>query len=202
MTTGEFEKTNWSWQLSQFQQQIGEWIEFQISRFESNLPKWSLPGWSINAPWLLELIKALVWLSVGLFLIWLSWQLWRLFKPYLYSFVSQVGSARRVTTTQTNELPVDTWLQRSQTYFKQGNYREACRCLYLAMLQRLHEAGIVTHQLSRTDGEYLQIIQQMPQSQAYQTLITTHEQLCFGSAEILPETFEQCRQAYQEISGQ
>ncbi|MEH2136143.1 hypothetical protein [Nostoc sp.] len=36
--------------------------------------------------------------------------------------------------------------------------------------------------------------------QPYETLITTREQLCFGNAEILADNYEQCQQAYEEIS--
>ncbi len=136
---------------------------------------------------------------MGLLLIWLCWQLWRLLQPYLYSYVSQTGSTG--ITTQASELSVAAWLKRSQTYFSQGNHRKAYRCLYMATLQRLHESAIAPHQPSRTDGEYLQLVQQLPQFQSYQTLIATHEQLCFGNAEIVPETFSQCQQAYQEIAG-
>lgn len=203
MATGSFEKTSWGWQLSQFQQQVGEWVELQFSRFESALPEWSWPSWLINAPWIVELLKVLVWLVLGLFLIWLGWQMWRLLEPYLYSLISRTGNSNvLVATKRGSELSVAAWLQRSQECFSKGNYREACRCLYLAMLQRLNETGIAPHQPSRTDGEYLQLVQQLPQSQSYQTLITTHEQLCFGSSEILPETFDQCRQAYREIEGE
>ncbi|MFM5979866.1 MAG: DUF4129 domain-containing protein, partial [Sphaerospermopsis kisseleviana] len=35
--------------------------------------------------------------------------------------------------------------------------------------------------------------------QPYETLITTHEQLCFGNNEILAENYQQCHQAYQEL---
>jgi hypothetical protein len=70
----------------------------------------------------------------------------------------------------------------------------------MATLQRLHDSAIAPHQPSRTDGEYLQLVQQLPQSQSYQALIATHEQLCFN-AEIVPENFSQCQQAYQEIAG-
>ena len=202
MPIGSFEKTNWDWQLSQFQKQVGEWVELQFSRFESALPKSSWPRWLINAPWLRELLKAAVWLLLGLFLTWLGWQLWRLLKPYLYSLSSLSGAAGASATTRVNELSAQAWLQRSQECFRQGNYREACRCLYLAMLQRLNDTGIAPHQPSRTDGEYRQLVQQLPQSQSYQTLITTHEQLCFGNAEMKPETFDQCRQAYREIEGE
>ncbi len=157
------------------------------------MSKWSLPRWSE------DLIKAIAWLLVRLSLVWLCWQLWRLLQPYLYSFVSQTGSTG--ITTQASEPSVAAWLKRSQTYFSQGNHREACRCLYMATLQRLHDSAIAPHQPSRTNGEYLQLVQQLPQSQSYQALIATHEQLCFSNAEIVPEDFSQCQQAYQEIAG-
>ncbi|UUO18088.1 hypothetical protein [Dolichospermum heterosporum] len=35
MTTDAFEQTNWVWQFSLFQQQVGEWVEYQFSRFET-----------------------------------------------------------------------------------------------------------------------------------------------------------------------
>ena len=198
MTTGEFEKTNWGWQWSQLQQQVGEWLEFQLLRFDSSLPKvpeWSFPKWAV------ELMKVFALLLLGLLLVWQCLQLWRVLKPYLYSYLSPAGSASRVPTWE-NQLTVETWLQRSQAYFSQGNYREACRCLYMASLQQLHNRAIAPYQPSRTDGEYLQLVNQLPQSQSYQTLIMTHEQLCFGNVEILPETFAQCQQAYREIARQ
>ena len=196
MTTGEFEKTSWSWQIAQFQKQVGEWIELQFSRFDSSMP--NLPEWSLSK-WATDLIKAIAVLLVGLLLIWLCLQLWKQLEPYVYSFISPERNAASSVTTQTNQLSVEAWLKRSQAYLNQGNYREACRCLYMVILQRLHDNAIAPHQPSRTDREYLQLIQQLPQSRSYQTLIATHEQLYFGNAEILPETFEQCQQAYREI---
>lgn len=197
MTSGEFEKNSFGWQLSQLQQQASEWIELQLSRFGSNFPSLppGLPGWGVN------LFKAIAWLLLGLVLFWLVWQLWQVLKPYIYSFISPTTSKTRVTN-QPTELTAQAWFARSQSYFNQGNYREACRCLYMAMLQRLHETRIAPHQIGRTDGEYLQLVNYLPDSQSYQTLITTHEQLCFGNAEILPETFEQCQQAYRQIEGE
>lgn len=191
LLAADFEKTSWIWQLSVFQQQVEEWLELQFSQSQLSLPNWFLPQWLIN------IIKGLAWLLLGLFVVWLGWRLWQILEPYLYSFVAQTGASNLV---KKQALSVDRWLERSQAYFSKGNYREACRCLYLAMLQHLHDTGIAPDQSSRTDGEYLQLVQQLPQSQSYQTLITTHEQLCFGNAEIVPETFERCRQAYREIA--
>jgi len=200
MPTSDFQKTSWGWQFDQFQQQVGEWVELQLSRLKPSVPKGFLPD--IDAPWLGELLKAVAWLLLSLVIIWLSWQLWRQFNPVVYSWLSQTEKASITATTSLNELTVTEWLQRSQSYFRQGNYREACRCLYLGMLQRLNDTGIALNDPSRTDGEYLQLLQQLPRSQPYQTLITTHEQLYFGASEILPETFDRCRQAYREISGE
>jgi hypothetical protein len=65
--------------------------------------------------------------------------------------------------------------------------------------ERLDDAGTVVYQPSRTDGEYLQLIQQLPQPVPYETLIRIHEQLYFGNTEADASTFEQCQQAYQKI---
>ncbi|MFQ4141855.1 DUF4129 domain-containing protein [Chlorogloeopsis sp. ULAP02] len=201
MTTDAFEKTSWGWQVSQFQQQVGEWLEFHLSGFNQTLPE--LPaGWSIDS-WVISLLKFLFWLLVGLFLAWVVWRLWREFSPYLYSKLAAMGNFTGSAPKDTNnELSVAKFLRRSQELHRQGNYRDACRYLYFAMLQQLHEKGVLSHKASRTDGEYLQLLRlSSTQMQPYETLITTHEQLCFGDAEIQSENYEQCRQAYGEIAN-
>lgn len=200
MTTDAFEKTSWGWQISQFQQQVGEWLEYQFSRFDSSLPE--LPfGWSIDS-WFISLLKFLFWLLLGLCLAWVIWRLWREFSPYLYSRLAAGSNVTRSDAkVRDSELSVAKLLTRSQEFYRQGNYREACRWVYLAMLQQLHEKKILPHKASRTDGEYLQLLRlSRPQMQPYETLITTHEQLCFDDADICSENYEQCQQAYREIS--
>ena len=201
MPTNSFEKTSWDWQLSQLQQQVGEWIEYEFSRFKSALPPWT-QGWSIS-PWLANVINFLFWVVLGAFLVWLVWILWREFRPYIYSWLSARGNDRaNRSTIISDEFSVGLLLERSQQFYRQGNYPEACRCLYLAMLQHLHDRSVIRHQPSRTDGEYLQLLRSsVTPIQPYETLITTHEQLCFGNAEILPENYEHCQQAYREIAG-
>ncbi|BAZ28429.1 hypothetical protein NIES4074_08620 [Cylindrospermum sp. NIES-4074] len=198
MSTDAFEKTNWGWQFSQFQQQVGEWVEYQFSRFQKALPE--LPEWSIN-PWLGEFLKILFWLVLGLLVTWIVWRLWQEFSPFVYSWLAGV---RNPTDTgaknPSRELSINLLLTQAQEFSRQGNYREACRCVYLALLQQLHEKAIALQQPSRTDGEYLQLLGlTVTPMQPYETLITTHEKLCFGNTEILPENYQQCRQAYQEL---
>lgn len=201
MNTESFAKTSWDWQLSQFQQQIGEWLEYEFYRFDSVLPKIS-PDWKLS-PWLANLLSFLFWSIVVLFVAVVIWRLWREFRPYIYAWLANNSDAGRANSKISHEnLSVRVLLERSQQLYRQGNYREACRCLYLAILQHLHDTKILLHQPSRTDAEYLQLLRLGNQTplQPYETLITTHEQLCFGNAQISPENYQQCRQAYREIT--
>lgn len=202
MTTEAFEKTSWGWQFSQFKQQVGEWIEYQFSQWQLALPELP-PEWSLS-PWLSQILYILFWVAVGLFLAWVVWRLWQEFSPHLYAWLSEnLDNIATGAKIPLKDSSIALLLTRSQEFYRQGNYREACRCLYLAILQRLHDTGVLTHKPSRTDSEYLQLLRlSVTPIQPYETLITTHEQLCFDDAEILLENYEQCQQAYREIFNQ
>ena len=201
MPAGSFEKNNWGWQLSQLQQRFGEWWELQTTRFSPDIPNMSVPSW-LKSPLLWLIVKAAFWVLLAFLLCWAAVQVMRSLSPYFYSLRNQLNqSADKATKTSASESSVAGWLQRSQKFQQQGNYREACLCLYMAMLQRLNDTGVAPHQLSRTDGEYLQLIQLLPQPQPYQTLLMTHQELCFSHTEASPSVFEQCQQAYREIEA-
>lgn len=194
MSTDNFEKGGWDWQFSQFQQQVGEWIEYQLYPSEQAL----LTG--KFALWVGSLLNFLSWLLLGLLAMVVIWRLWRKSSPNLYSWLNISNSVRNRVKILSSDVSMANWLERSQALYLQGNYREACRCLYLAILQHLHDNKIIAHKPSRTDHEYLQLLRSaVTPIQPYETLITTHERLCFGNAEILPENYQQCWQAYQEI---
>ena len=200
--TSEFEDTNLGWQMQQFQQQVGEWLELQLSQTNNSLPELSLPSWLKNLLLPSWLPRLAFWVMLGLILIGVSWRLLRLWKQYGRFFPSLLGnSAPGGAMATATGLKVSAWLRRSQEFYRQGNYREACRSLYMAMLQQLNDSGIAPHQPSRTDGEYQQLTQQLAQNQSYQVLLNTHEQICFSNAEISPAVVEQCQQAYQQIEG-
>ena len=201
MPTGSFEKTSFGWQLSQLQQRVGEWWELQTSRFAPNLPDVSVPSWlDSRVVWIIA--KAAFWVILALLLSWAALQIMRLLSPYFYTLTNQLSQpADRATKTSDSELSVAGWLQRSQKFQQQGNYREACLCLYMGMLQRLNDTGLVPHQSSRTDGEYLQLIQQLPKPTPYQTLLVNHQELCFSNTEASRSVFDQCQEAYREIDA-
>ncbi len=198
MSIEAFEKTNWGWQLMMFQKQVGEWVEYQFSRLQGKLP--GLPtGWSIS-PWVVELLKILFWVVLCLCLAGIGWRLWQQYSPYLYSWWQGLSKSDPTAKPSVDQLSISLLLNQAQDYSRRRNYREACRCLYLAMLQQLHEQAIALQQPSRTGREYLQLLSLSTNAiQPYETLITTHEQLCFSDIEILSENYQQCHQAYREI---
>jgi hypothetical protein len=192
---GTFEKTSFHWQIRQLQQQFGEWLQ-RLLMNDSNTPNdnWQLPGW---------VIESLFWLIVAGLVGFLGWQLYRLLGPYLAASWRSRQRARSSQTVSTLEtLPVAAWLQRSRHAQQQGDYREACRALYMAMLQRLNDQNLITQQPSRTDGEYatlLHTLSTLDRPQPYHLLLRTHESLCFSEAAISAEICDRCWQAYREI---
>jgi Domain of unknown function (DUF4129) len=196
MSESSFEKTNFSWQLGQWQQQVQEWWELKTTQIEP--PNLKLPSW-LDSPIWWAIAQAIFWVIVTLLAVWASWQIWQLLRFYIHNFKKRNKTTDGSAQTTIKDVSVAQWLLRSQKLQQQGKYRQACRCLYMALLQRLNDAGIALHQPSRTDGEYLQLIQELPQPVPYETLITIHQQLYFGNAEASASTFEQCQQAYQQI---
>jgi Domain of unknown function (DUF4129) len=197
MPESSFDKTNFSWQLGQLQQRIQEWWELKTPQ---NTPNFKLPSWFDSPIWW-AIAKTAFWLILAFLAVWATWQIWQLLRFYIHNFKkrNQATDARSANKTS-QDLSVAEWLLRSQKLQQKGKYRQACRCLYMAVLQRLNDAGTVIHQPSRTDGEYLQLIQQeLPQPGPYETVIAIHEQLYFGNAAASQSTFEQCQQAYQQI---
>ncbi|NEO63809.1 MAG: hypothetical protein F6J98_26630, partial [Moorea sp. SIO4G2] len=141
MSTGSFEKNSLDWQLQLLQRQFGEWWELTMSQVSLEQPQGSLPSWLLS-PILGQVIRITFWLLVVIILSWLGVRLLRGLHPYIISYYQQLTqAANRVTKRPVPELSVVNWWERSQNYQQQGNYTEACRCLYMGMLQQLHDTG-------------------------------------------------------------
>ncbi len=195
MSESSFEKTNFGWQLAQSQQRFLEWWELKTAQ---TMPNVELPSW-FDSPILRAIARATFWVILALLAVWATWQIWQLLRFYVHNFQKRARQTDISPKQTIEDSSVAEWFLRSQKLQQQGKYRQACRCLYMATLQRLNDAGIVVYQASRTDGEYLQLIQKLPQPAPYETTIAIHQQLYFGNAEASQSTFEQCQQAYQQI---
>ncbi|MGC8711371.1 MAG: DUF4129 domain-containing protein [Leptodesmis sp.] len=191
--SGTFQTNSIDWQIHLLQMRIAEWLDRLLPTSNRGpSPGWSLPEW---------FFRSAFWIMAALLTVWIGWQLYILLRPYLapywFSRSSPLNPSESSITVES--LSVSQWLGRSRTFAQQGNYREACKALYLATLQKLDDQGLIPAQFSRTDGEYWQLLQTLPNSRPYRILFQTHERLCFGDREISQQIFQECEQAYREI---
>lgn len=196
MSSGSFQKTSLDWQLRLLQQRVGEWLERVFARndrpSQSAPQPWTLPEW---------FYQGIFWGVVIALAGWALWQIYRWLDPYLGRSIFGRGAIATPAARSAPVVPSSEWLARSRLAQQRGDYREACRALYLAALQKLSESQLIPDLPSRTDGEYLGLVRSLPRSAAYQTLIRTHEQLCFSDAPISAETCDRCQRAYRDLEA-
>lgn len=196
MTTQSSIQTNsLPWQLRQAGKNLSEWIQLKLSQGESQdtspPPSFEFPAW---------LGPLLFWCLVAGAIIWLAWLIVQLADRYLENQQSQPSPPQIELIAPPEEHTVAAWLRRAKQFEREGNWREACRALYLAALQLLHDCEWIPHQASRTDGEYLQAVQSLKQPRPLQVLIRTHERSLFGGEPLAADNAKRCRQAYEEIA--
>jgi hypothetical protein len=184
------EKTSWRWQLEQLQQQLGEWIEVKLRFDDRDL------NFDLFPPWLGPLLVRLVWLILAGVVLWFGY---RVIYPYWQQWVQQNRQPKSDLVQPVQVLTVGELLEKSQQFQRQGDYTQASRWLYLAMLQRLNDADLIPHQFSRTDREYIDVLSTVPIVNVGEVLVSIHEQLHFGNRQIAIEDFDRCQQAYRQI---
>lgn len=196
MSAGEFQKDSLGWQIHQLQQKLGEWWEWQMRQFNPHLPDITPPTWD-QLSWTWQFIRGLMISLLIALIIWAGWRIWRLLRPYWRNLSRQ--TLNPVQHQNIKDLSSQEWLKRSQSYQQQGDYYQGCRCIYFAMLQRLHEIGLIPYPNTLTDGEYLDLILGLPQSDGCETLLKIHQQICFGNREASASLLATCEAAYRRI---
>jgi Domain of unknown function (DUF4129) len=187
------EKTSWRWQLEQLQQQLGEWLEVKFRSDDRDL------NFDIFPPWLGPLLVRLIWLLLAGLVVWF---VYRIIYPYWQQWVRKKGEPQSELAAPVRVYTVAELLTKSQQFQQNGDYTQASRWLYLAMLQRLNDAELIPHQFSRTDREYINVLSAIPIVNVGEILVSIHEQLHFGNRQIAIEDFDRCQQAYRQIESQ
>jgi hypothetical protein len=199
MASDRFEKNSIGWQLQQVKQSVGEAIEQFLSNLRLNPqspdPKAKPPNidWNWLAYWRYFLVTVVILLLV----VWLVWWLWPIARGAIERWQQREGPME--PGQQVPQRSASLLLQDARDYSGRGNYREACRALYLATLQQLNDRKILQHQLSRTDGEYARMVEPLNTAQAHQTILNIHEQITFRPGPVDAATFEACERAYGAI---
>ncbi len=197
MSAESFKQDGLGWRINLIKQRFSEWSEYQISQLDTG---WDLESFSASLLW--QIIKFLLWSIIAVLLVWITWQLWLLLRPYWKRWQKKSDRDSFPTLTKTRQLSSTDWVERSQSARIEGNYRQAIICLYQAMLKLLDEREIIPTQLSLTDEEYRRSLlkAQISLFQPYELLLSIHQRLCFSSAEASQTLFEECQQAYQQIN--
>jgi hypothetical protein len=185
--------TNLPWQIRLLAKNVSEWIQLQLSRDSEPEapPTFEFPAW---------IGQVLFWLVITAGVVWLAWLVVQILDYYL---TRRTRKSRQRPVVQplytTPERTLGDWLRQAKQFEREGNWREACRALYMAALQLLHDRGWLPHQPSRTDGEYLQGVQTLTPARPLQVLIRTHERSLFGGEALQADNLQRCRRAFEEI---
>ncbi|MBX7134574.1 MAG: hypothetical protein K1X67_18045 [Fimbriimonadaceae bacterium] len=142
---GVGQSSNW---LSKAFERVGE----MLSRIR--MPKGNAPDVSAPAVGVGNIFVTLVWIILGggilAFLIWairqFSWKSGKRAKKIKGGGLMEEDEPERTA---------DEWLVQADDLERQGRFREAVRCLYLACLVRLDEGGIARFVRSQTNWEHL-----------------------------------------------
>ncbi|HHP7230777.1 MAG TPA: DUF4129 domain-containing protein [Xenococcaceae cyanobacterium] len=198
MTVTSFKETSLGWRIELFRQRLQEWWELQLSRIEINTPELS----GLDSDLIQLAIKVILWSFIATIAVWLTWQIWLLLHPLIRYWQRQQRQRQSSSKNPLEpQLSPQNWLSEAQRYYQQQNYHQGIVCLYQGILQYLSDREIITRLASRTDAEYLNLIQQRQLGQflSYQLLFLTHEQLCFSNLPASASLFKKCQEAYQII---
>lgn len=202
MFVATYRTTSLGWETRKLLSRFNQWVSYQGEQTDIDAP--DLPQWS----WPEEIARVLSWVVLAGLTLWLCWLLYKALEPLVRAWWEREQhwlslGANKAPAAET--YSVGHWMRLAQQAVKQGNYKEACRALYRATLQQLHDTQTLLHDPSRTDGEYLETLRKklspggsLPRP--YQLLIGTHERLVFGSAIASAEMFKRCRRAYEEVA--
>ncbi|MBE9240894.1 DUF4129 domain-containing protein [Synechocystis salina] len=189
-----YQKSNLAWELQQLTQNGREWVAWQTDRLWQGVPP--IPGLDIPhwERWEELIFHSLLWLiiAVAIAAIWLNRRTWQRYWHNLTAVDLRPNFA-------TPPPGASYWMRTAHQAARQGDYYQACRHLYLAMLQMLQEKRGLEPAPGRTDREYQRLTAQFPQASAYNTLFTIHQELCFGQQQASLELFEDCQGAIAQL---
>ncbi len=188
METKEFSQVSW---LEELLQKGRDWIH-SIKLFFSDLINGLFQA--DNAP------VSLGWLfPVLLFLILLLALWW--FGSKLIIHREQKGEGVKQVTQQKGGSH---WIKRAEQAAAQGVYREAIRCLFQSVLERLDEQGVISRAENKTNLEYVEEVERHLPQQApiFTELVRRFDHSWYGLATVNSAQYEQFYQVVRQMEGE
>jgi hypothetical protein len=148
--------------------------------------------------WLLLLGLALVVLVVGGFLFFSSRQA----QPRAAE--TKKGEAAPDMPVQPQERSAAEWWRQADEMAARGEYLEAVRAVYLAVLSLLHRQQLLRYEPTRTNGEYVRMVKLAPEApppvvRPFEGLTDLFELKWYGERACEGEEYRTCRGLAEEI---
>jgi len=100
------------------------------------------------------------------------------------------------------ETDVERLLARARQAAERGDFGQAIRDAYAALLRKLDRDGLIEVHRSKTNGDYRRALSHTPEVQSeFASIVRTVEGIQFGSAEPSPQTFQSVWQKVLALSG-
>lgn len=189
-----FEKTNPAWDLRLWQQRSSEWFERILSSWQPIDSPDSLNN-PVRPPTIpAQLWTLIFWLLVLALVTTIVWNLYPIVHRYLTKSQPErplASSPKPIHRTQNQ------WLQQAKKAQSQGDYTQACRALYFAMVTKLQDQTLLSKDPSLTNGEYRRLLK--TRSASYRTLINAHDESLYTDRPITQDRYAECDRAYRDI---
>jgi hypothetical protein len=141
------EKKSANW-FSNSMEKLGSLLR-RLTTPKIKTPDMNVPAW--NASWLGATLMVLAWtLLGGIVLLFVYWMV----KHFRWKATLK-RRAKAVLDEDEPERTLDEWLALADEHEREGRYREAVRCLYLACLLKFDEAGVARFDRGQTNWEHL-----------------------------------------------
>ena len=193
MSSPNFEKTNPAWDLRLWQQQSSEWFERILSSWQP-IDSPDNPNPVQPPPIPTQFWTLVFWLLVLALITTIVWNLY----PIVQRIITQSQPERLPASVPS---PIDRtqiqWLQQAKKAQGKGDYTQACRALYFAMITRLQDQTFLSKDPSLTNGEYRHLLK--TRSPAYRTLINAHDESLYTDRPMTQDRYAECDRAYRDI---
>jgi len=142
-------------------QQTTNWLSNAFDRLNNihpncncNRPVTVTPPGAAAGQWFIYLIYAIVIIALGAFIV---------FAVSRFNWTRKLKrKAKALLDEDEPERTLDEWLEMADKLEREGRFREAVRCLYLACLLKIDEARIARFERSQTNWEHLARIEASP----------------------------------------
>lgn len=163
--------------------------------FDGLSPKQELSDLGFISPYV-EVITWIIVVAVVLFLVFI------IVKLVLHYRQTEKKEFQSLLSDIQETLNSKSWADRAVVYYQQGNYRSACRALYMAVIFFLDEKEVIKYDKAKTNFEYLQTVRS--QEALYENLkpiVKTFEYLWYGEHNGTEKDYEACLAHYKQVTN-